>query len=194
MIDEKKIDEAARKYALNKYESTDDEVVDIYTEELQMAFEAGINWFLDNLWRDARKKPERDGLLFPGDLVKINYSVFEEECEDIFQVRVSSLEDTFVLRKVGSQNPFAVSEKQIRRIPLTPEILEKNGWNTQNGWFYYLDVRKGFLSCIDIDFQHKSGSGKLLVKVNNESMLEIEYVHQLQHLLFGLGLSMDLKM
>lgn len=78
-------------------------------------------------------------------------------------------------------------------IPLTPEILEKNGWSTQNGWFYYLDVRKGFISCIDIDFQHKSGSGKLLVKVNNENLLEIEFVHQLQHLLFGLGLSMNLK-
>ena len=81
----------------------------------------------------------------------------------------------------------------IELIPLTLEILEKNGWSTQNGWYYYLDVRKGFISCIDIDFQHKSGSGKLLVKVNNDSLLEIKYVHQLQHLLFGLGLSMDLK-
>ena len=43
MIDDKKIEEAARKYAFNKYDSTDDEVEDTYTEELQMAFEAGIN-------------------------------------------------------------------------------------------------------------------------------------------------------
>lgn len=78
-------------------------------------------------------------------------------------------------------------------IPLTPEILEKNGWNTQNGWFYYLDVRKGFISSIDVDFYHKSSNGKLIVKVNNESMIEIEYVHQLQHLLFGLGLNLEME-
>lgn len=83
-------------------------------------------------------------------------------------------------------------EHQIASVPLTPEILEKNGWKTQNGWFYYLYVRKGFISCIDIDFQHKSGRGKLLVKSNNDSLLEIEYVHQLQHLLFGLGLNHEM--
>lgn len=64
MIDEKKIGEAARKYAFNKYDSTDDEVVDTYTEELQMAFEAGIEWFLDNLWHDVSEEPKRDGRIF----------------------------------------------------------------------------------------------------------------------------------
>ena len=60
MIDEKKIEEAARKYAFNKYDSTDDEVEDTYTEELQMAFEAGINWFLDNLWHGFDEVPRND--------------------------------------------------------------------------------------------------------------------------------------
>lgn len=57
-IDEKKIEEAARNYAFDKYDSTDDEVEDTYTEELQMSFEAGINWFLDNLWHDASEEPK----------------------------------------------------------------------------------------------------------------------------------------
>lgn len=57
MIDGKKIEEAARKYAFNKYDSTDDEI-EGYTIELQMAFEEGINWFLDNLWHDASEEPE----------------------------------------------------------------------------------------------------------------------------------------
>lgn len=64
MIYRKKIEEAARKYAFNKYDTTDDEVKDTYTEELQMAFEAGINWFLDNLWHDANEEPKRDGRIF----------------------------------------------------------------------------------------------------------------------------------
>ena len=60
MIDEKKIEEAARKYAFNKYDSTDDDVEDTYTEELQMAFEEGINWFLDNLWHGFDEVPRND--------------------------------------------------------------------------------------------------------------------------------------
>lgn len=60
MIDEKKIEEAARKYAFNKYDSTDDEIEDTYTEELQMAFEAGINWFLGNLWHRYNEVPRND--------------------------------------------------------------------------------------------------------------------------------------
>ena len=60
MIDEKKIEEAARKYAFDKYDSTDDEVEETYTVELQMAFEAGINWFLDNLWHDVSEVPKQD--------------------------------------------------------------------------------------------------------------------------------------
>lgn len=60
MIDGKKIEEAARKYAFNKYDSTDDEVEDTYTEELQMAFEAGIDWFLDNLWHRYNEVPRND--------------------------------------------------------------------------------------------------------------------------------------
>lgn len=59
-IDGKKIEEAARKYAFNKYDSTDDEVEDTYTEELQMAFEAGIDWFLDNLWHRYNEVPRND--------------------------------------------------------------------------------------------------------------------------------------
>ena len=60
MMDEKKIEEAARKYAFNKYDSTDDEIEDTYTIELQMAFEAGINWFLNNLWHRYDEVPRND--------------------------------------------------------------------------------------------------------------------------------------
>ena len=59
LIDKKKIEEAARKYAFNKYDSTDGEIED-YTIELQMAFEEGINLFLDNLWHRYDEVPRND--------------------------------------------------------------------------------------------------------------------------------------
>lgn len=54
MIDEKKREEAARKYASSSW--IDDE----YPGEIQEAFNEGINWFLDNLWHPASEEPRKD--------------------------------------------------------------------------------------------------------------------------------------
>ena len=78
-------------------------------------------------------------------------------------------------------------------IPRTPEILEKNGWRTQNRWYYYLDVAEGFISYIGIDFKHKSNKCHLYVEIDGNNMVEIQYCHELQHLLFGLGLNSEME-
>lgn len=52
MIDEKKREEAASKYASSSW--IDDE----YPGEIQEAFNEGINWLLDNLWHDASEEPK----------------------------------------------------------------------------------------------------------------------------------------
>lgn len=83
--------------------------------------------------------------------------------------------------------------KDIAPIPITPEILEKNGWRTQNRWYYYLDVAEGFISYIGIDFKHKSNKGHLYVEVDGNNMVEIQYCHELQHFLFGLGLNSEME-
>ena len=86
-----------------------------------------------------------------------------------------------------------VDIEEIKSVRLTPEILEKNGWRTQNRWYYYLDVAEGFISYIGIDFKHKSNKGHLYVEVNGNNMVEIQYCHELQHLLFGLGLNSEME-
>lgn len=78
-------------------------------------------------------------------------------------------------------------------IPITTDILEKNGWRTQNRWYYYLDVAEGFISYIGIDFKHKSNKGHLYVEVDGNNMVEIQYCHELQHLLFGLGINHEME-
>ena len=82
-----------------------------------------------------------------------------------------------------------VSVDEIKPVSLNPEILEKNGWRTQNRWYYYLDVAEGFISYIGIDFKHKSNKGYLYVGVDGNNMVEIQYCHELQHFLFGLELT-----
>lgn len=83
--------------------------------------------------------------------------------------------------------------KDIVPINLVPAILEKNGWRTQNRWYYYLDVAEGFISYIGIDFKHKSNKGHLYVEVDGNNMVEIQYCHELQHFLFGLGLNHEME-
>lgn len=86
-----------------------------------------------------------------------------------------------------------VGVDEVRPVRITPEILEKNGWRTQNRWYYYLDVAEGFISYIGIDFKHKSNKGHLYVEVDGNNMVEIQYCHELQHLLFGLGIYHEME-
>ena len=86
-----------------------------------------------------------------------------------------------------------VGVEDIKPVVLTPEILEKNRWRTQNRWYYYLDVAEGFISYIGIDFKHKSNKGHLYVEVDGNNMVEIQYCHELQHFLFGLGINYEME-
>ena len=86
-----------------------------------------------------------------------------------------------------------VGVEDIKPVVLTPEILEKNRWRTQNRWYYYLDVAEGFISYIGIDFKHKSNKGHLYVEVDGNNMVEIQYCHELQHFLFGLVINYEME-
>lgn len=86
-----------------------------------------------------------------------------------------------------------VGVDEVMPVRITPEILEKNGWRTQNRWYYYLDVAEGFISYIGIDFKHKSNKGHLYVEVDGNNMVEIQYCHELQHLLYGLGINHEME-
>lgn len=130
----------------------------------------------------------------PGDLVMVKESALQFAKDKIFKV-ISSLSGGFlkVVMLNDSSTTYSISNNAIRPIPLTSEILEKNGWRTQNRWYYYLDVAEGFISYIGIDFKHKSNKGHLYVEVDGNNMVEIQYCHELQHFLFGLGLKQEME-
>lgn len=130
----------------------------------------------------------------PGDLVMVKKSALQFSKDKIFKV-ISSLSGGFVkvVMLNDSSTTYSISNNSVRPILLTPEILEKNGWRTQNRWYYYLYVAEGFISYIGIDFKHKSNKGHLYVEVDGNNMVEIQYCHELQHLLFGLGLNSEME-
>lgn len=70
-------------------------------------------------------------------------------------------------------------------IPLTPEILEKNGWKKLYEKFFEKNVNNIRLT---IEF-----SENIYVAINRIFIMEIHYIHELQHLLFGLGLNSEME-
>ena len=126
----------------------------------------------------------------PGDLVMVDNDIVKVMTRGVnYFLKIINNYDVMF----HSGNVYKYSPNELKPIPLTPEILEKNGWRTQNRWYYYLDVAEGFISYIGIDFKHKSNKGHLYVEFDGNNMVEIQYCHELQHFLFGLGLNSEME-
>lgn len=124
----------------------------------------------------------------PGDLVMVKKSALQFAKDKIFKV-ISSLSGGFVkvVMLNDSSTTYSISNNAIRPIPLTPEILEKNGWKKTDGFDSYWLDKMGLLQ--EGDTWHSAlGSTKIAITLGN-----ILYVHQLQHLLFGLGLNSEME-
>lgn len=71
-------------------------------------------------------------------------------------------------------------------IPLTPEILEKNGWESINGK-YALKIKNA--NYVVLEFTEDG----IYAYINEKTMLfTIKYIHELQHLLFGFGINHEM--
>lgn len=76
----------------------------------------------------------------------------------------------------------------IEGIPITPEFLEKNGWEQE----YYAPIIYGHIGH-DIEISFLQTSKRCSVLLNDISLCEIQYVHELQHILWALGEDANLK-
>lgn len=125
----------------------------------------------------------------PGDLVMVKESSLQFDKDKIFKV-ISSLSSGFlnVVMLNDSSTTCSISNNAIRPIPLTPDILKKNGW-------------KKFKRPYSSDYCYKrKGYTTLNIRSNNEVYFHwgdhdksITAVHQLQHLLFVLGLNSEIE-
>lgn len=137
----------------------------------------------------------------PGDLVEFATNTYT----------IVNFEENFLFYKVcyalvstNSTKTVLVADRDILPIPLTPEILEKNGWKKEvmsrgvknSHWVYTKpDIEEYGYFPIYIE----KGIGKEFdvypFTDNNvcTQIAYIKYVHQLQHLLFGLGLNSEME-
>lgn len=127
----------------------------------------------------------------PGDLV-IYTSLIKEPIAEIYEVHEASYTIKFM-----HGNSSLVESKEIKPIPLTIEILEKNGWKIEDVNPHDLSdiVSKGII--------YRAIKGKEILSFQkgasvftcplNWRKIEIRYVHELQHLLFGLKLNSEME-
>lgn len=83
----------------------------------------------------------------------------------------------------------------IEGIPLTPELLEKNAFkheqhqkDSNSEWhdFYHYDL--------GINIVYEVEENKFAAYLDGKKLREIQYAHELQHILWALGLNAELKL
>lgn len=141
----------------------------------------------------------------PGDLVMVKESALQFAKDKIFKV-ISSLSGGFlkVVMLNDSSTTYSISNNAIRPILLTPEILEKNGWKKEvmnrgvknSHWVYTKpDIEEYGYFPIYIEKGIGDEFDVYPFTDNNvcKQIAYIKYVHQLQHLLFSLGLNSEME-
>lgn len=88
-----------------------------------------------------------------------------------------------------------VNINEIKPIRITPEILKKNGWKKEmyHDWRHYIPLERTLLylsRCVDRDIDC---AFEVCVGLNMSHIAYISFVHQLQHLFFGLGINHEME-
>lgn len=76
-----------------------------------------------------------------------------------------------------------VNQLELSEVPLTADILEKNRWKKDDRGYNFRDII----------FLNKDSFGGWVVGIGEDYILTIASIHQLQHLLFCLGLNSEME-
>ena len=133
----------------------------------------------------------------PGDLVMVKESALQFAKDKIFKV-ISSLSGGFLKLVMlnDSSTTYSISNNAIRPIPLTTEILEKNGWEFMDhqvdfgGFLFDIYSKRDILPYLYYYYATKDFSVSICGEI---ALPDMKYVHELQHLLFGLGINHEME-
>ena len=124
-----------------------------------------------------------------GDLVQITVDLLEYKQGDTFVV--IDISEVYIGLHSPSKSdcrPYMYTIRDnIEGIPLTPDILEKNGWNKGQVYFTHSRIPRIKL-CTDED------ETKWSVSINGDIMGDYIFcVHQLQHILFAFRIEEEME-
>lgn len=132
----------------------------------------------------------------PGDLVKASGQLCR--VEEVFVNRLTNEYEYTLIYPNGNSSRIVIGE--IEPIPISSEILEESGWkgtiyhSSKGDVPYYVKYVEGHrdISHIAIAF-YRQGSVSEVWHNGHFLRHPVRYVHELQHLLFGLGDNSELK-
>ena len=96
-----------------------------------------------------------------------------------------------------------ICSEDIRPIPLTPEILEKNGFSHNEIWHnsyvdienYHIDVQFGYGGKVDNIRIRENGKDSVIPsEKTNLYLAHIEYLHELQHAMKLCGIEKEIEL
>ena len=95
-----------------------------------------------------------------------------------------------------------VHQLELSGVPLTLEILEKNGWDKEEKDGSVFSLSEAFMggdendednyTCFQLYYQNKK-DGWVIDMRGEPLKFEIHYIHELQHLFFGLGINHEME-
>lgn len=115
-------------------------------------------------------------------------------------VQIKRISETFGKETLILKSGWTVYSSDVEPIPLTPEILKKIGWKLREHhkrelyedveWYTYHNP-----SVTNISLRFYPEEKAFFPFLYHEEISEkpIQYVHQLQHLLFGLGIDNNME-
>lgn len=135
----------------------------------------------------------------PGDLAIVDDCI----------VKIITINFNYGLNKVDSYNAIFASGdahrygvKKLKPIPLTPGILEKNGWKKEEKDGSIFSLSEVFMggdendednyTCFQLYYQNKKDGW--VIDMRGELLrFGVHYVHELQHLFFGLDINHEME-
>lgn len=132
----------------------------------------------------------------PGDLVHVKKAALHFQDEDLVFKVISSFGGALkVIIFNGNGTVYSITNNAVLPISITEELLSKNGWNEKEFVIeesvidYYRYTNKDRFVKVRYYPETKTFDATL----DGVILCKLSYLHDFQHLMFGLGLRSDLK-
>ncbi len=120
----------------------------------------------------------------------------------MYKNRIHTIIDTLGLNNYElSYVRHSVNQAELSDVPLTLEILERNGYSREDGAFGVSPDfkkiindparKKGYITCLSIYPVFDNDGFSFFY--NNQKLAIIHYVHELQHILYGLKINSEME-
>ena len=130
----------------------------------------------------------------PGDLVHVKKAALHFQDEDLVFKVISSFGGALKVI-IFNGTVYSITNNAVLPIPITEELLSKNGWNEKELVIeesvidYYRYTNKDRIVKVRYYPEIKTFDATL----DDVTLCKLSCLHNLQHLLFGLGLNSELK-